>query len=177
MTAPIRPQGAAPKGNADLAGFALMSRIPSWLSALPRRLWNKPKDGFIYSANFPTLGAAGSATATQSVQVQIASDSDFIIQSLLRIATDVTTGTFFDRVPVNVLLTDGATGRQLMDNAVHVEALCGDAQNPGWTPFPKRMGSASTLNVQVTNLGTNTLNLRLYFAGFKVFGGMADEEK
>lgn len=171
------PTGSVPQGNGSIAGFAMMARVPTWLSALPRSLWAKPKDAFIYSANFPTLGAAGSATATQSLPVQIQSDSDFIIQSIQRIATDSATGnTFFDRVPVTILLTDTGAGRQLFDGPVHIEALAGDGQNNGWDPFPKRMGASSSLNVQVTNLGSVGLNLRVYFAGFKIFGNMADEQ-
>ena len=176
MTAPRVPEGSAPQGNAALAAIAMLSRVPSWLSSLPKRLWAKPKDGFLYSVTFPNLTAAGTANATQSLPVQIQSDSDFIIQSLLRVATDAATGrTFFDRVPVTVLLTDTGAGRTLSDGPVHIEAYMGDAQNPGWAPFPKRMGAASSLNVQATNIGNVALNLRLYFAGFKVFGNFPDE--
>lgn len=176
MTSAARPEGSAVPQPQGLAGFAMMGRVPSWLSALPRSLWAKPKDGFLYSVTFANLTAAGTANATQSLPVQIQSDSDFVIQSLLRVGTDAATGlTFFDRVPATLLLTDTGSGRALSDAPVHIEAYCGDAQNPGWNPFPKRMGSASTLNVQATNLGTVALTLRIYFAGFKVFGNYPDE--
>ncbi len=177
MGNPVRPEGSAAQGSGQAtAGAAMMGRIPSWLSALPRNLWNKPKDGFVYTANFPALTAAGTPTASQNFSIQIQSDSDFIIQSMTRICTDAATGLiFFDRAPVLIQLADTGSGRSLSDAPLHIEAYMGDGQNPGWVPFPKRMGAASNLNVTVTNLGTVSLNLRLGFHGFKVFGNYPDE--
>jgi hypothetical protein len=176
MSNPVRPEGSVAQGASATAGAAMMGRIPSWLSALPRSLWAKPKDGFVYTANFPNLTAVGTPNATQQFSIQIQSDSDFIILSMTRIATDNATGlVFFDRVPALIQLTDTGSGRALSDAPLHIEAYMGDGQNPGWAPFPKRMGAASNLNVSVTNIGNVALNLRLGFHGFKVFGNYPDE--
>ena len=137
-----------------------------FLGLLPVEMWDKQKDYFIYSIEFLPLAASGSATA----QVNIQSDSHFLIELITGVVTDVTNATFLANVPELVNLTDSGSGRNFFDKPVHWNNLFGTAQLPGVLPFPKIINAGSTLTVGLTNLEATARNVRISFIGFKVFG-------
>ena len=145
----------------------ILPSLNPFLGLLPKDLWNRVKDFFIYSVEF--LPLAASETLTTDIAIQ--ADSDFLIMAGVRTVTDTANTTLQTFVPQTVLITDSGSGRQLMDRAVHIENLFGTAQLPAIWPYPKLIRASSTLSTRLTNLdGANARNVRLSYLGFKIFG-------
>lgn len=134
-------------------------------------------DEFTYSAPFvgtTAVGASGTATATQTVSVQINSDADFIVQDWNITAFDNGAPPVIVANP-NLLttVTRGGAGRELMNNAQHVLNLFGGYQQnrvPGKKPLPGLWSMMLTVNVQLVNLSTTIFGrIDVAFTGFKVF--------
>ncbi|MGH7166468.1 MAG: hypothetical protein ACREIS_13195 [Nitrospiraceae bacterium] len=163
--------------NASAVGRSAQGPIPvlamsPFYGWLPRSLWRKVKDFFVYSSDFIPLAAGG--TATQDIAVQ--ADSDFVIIAGVRVYTttgDVAiAGDFF---PALVTIRDSGSGRQLMDRPVHAQNLFGTAQLPAYWPFPKLIRASSTVSTTLQNLEATARNIRISYWGFKVFPVLAEE--
>lgn len=133
---------------------------------IPRKLWRKAKDFFIYSAEFLPLAAGGTLTVETAIQ----SDSDFLAVAGCRVVSDTANTTFFATVPQLITIVDAGSGRQLMDRAQHIDNLLGTAQLPSYFPMPKIFRANGTISTTLQNLdGANARNVRISYLGFKVF--------
>ncbi len=139
--------------------------ISPFLGWLPRALWRRAKDFFVYTAEFLPL----SASATQTFEIAIQADSDFVIVAGVRVVTTTDNLTVQTFVPELVRILDTGSGRELTDRAVHIENWFGTAQLPAYWPYPKVIRASSTLQTTLQNLEANDRNARLSYLGFKVF--------
>ena len=158
--------GRAMQVSEQLIGRLLPLLNPFW-GMLPRRLWAKTKDFFIYGTQFVPL-AASAVAANQEIQIQ--SDSHFVIMAAVGTVTDVAnTAAVGPPVPQTVRLFDTGSGRELQNHDVHFDNMFGDAQLPAYWTYPKLIKAASTFRVELTNLEATARNVRLDFWGFKIF--------
>lgn len=132
---------------------------------LPPRMRERARDFFGYTIDFVPLGA--SATTIQEVNIQ--SDSDFIVGAAVAVVTDTANTTRLGFVPQLVQLFSAGSGRNLFSNATHFENVFGTAQEPAIWPIPKLLAAGSTFSAQLQNLEATARNVRLCFLGFKVF--------
>lgn len=132
-------------------------------------------DEFTYSAAWLTgTTTALGASATQDVQIQINSDSDFIAQEY-----NLTAWTALDTILVSpdylITLIRSGSGRELMNQAQPVSNICGNYRSAS-ASFPGRMPIASLyqgnlmVTVRLQNRTVTAAN-RVDFSmrGFKVF--------
>lgn len=132
---------------------------------------------FYYSANWE--GALGlGASATQAVQVQIDSSSDFIVQMMnLTALTDANT---YDQDPDLLLqMVVAGSGRQIMQSPQHVANVTGYYRGiadimgfPAALPFPRLIQANSTLTCTLQNRSTVDFSgglIQLTLVGFKIF--------
>lgn len=145
----------------------LASPFVGWL---PRSLWGRQKDPFIYSADFTGNDVLNFGT-TRTVNISIQADSDFLIVAGVRRITSTDHLTDVAFVAATVRITDQGSGRDLMDRAVHIENLFGTAQLPMYWPLPKLVEANSTMSTTIVSLET-ALNrvVRVSYYGFKIFG-------
>lgn len=124
------------------------------------------RDPFSYNAIFASIAPGISA----NYNINIQQDADFLIQATMAEARN-TTGAVLVAVPnAVVLITDGGSGRQLMDTDVPIGNLFGNGQFPFVWPQPKVIAARSTLVIRVTNNdATLTMSFKLTFAGVKLF--------
>lgn len=140
--------------------------VNPFLGLLPAQYWDKVKDFFAYETDFLGMGPS----ATQTLPEQIQGDSDFLFVALNRVVTAVDNVTVKTFAPFTLQIADAGSGRNLGDQAIHLENIAGTAQLPGILPFPKIIRQASTLSLTLTNLDTvNSYNVRLTLLGFKIF--------
>lgn len=140
---------------------------PFW-GMLPRRLWRATKDYFVYSTTVEPL-AAGQAVTNQ---IQIQADSHFMIIQINRDVRGANEDTIVANPAFTIQLFDSGSGRNLFDQAQHVENVVGTGQLPGYSSFPKILKASSTLSVLFTSLSANNQTVRLSFVGFKIFLNM-----
>lgn len=129
----------------------------------------RPTQAFDYMADFvgTTVLTAG---GTVNVNVQIQSDSDFLITSAALLASDTAQTTFLPILPALVLLTDTGSGRQIMNTAEHVANYFGTGQLVRVLDRPYFITAAATLAVQLQNLdAVNARVARIAFHGAKIF--------
>lgn len=136
-----------------------------FLGWLPRKLWRRAKDFFVYSAEFLPLPASETATFETAIQA----DSDFLAVAVTRVVTDVANLVFSVDVPELVTIFDAGSGRNLMDRAIHIDNLMGTARLPSYWPMPKIFRANSTITTTVQNLEAVARNVRIAYLGFKVF--------
>ena len=118
-------------------------------------------------------------TATNAVDsFTTQNDSDLIITKTTYFCHTVTTSAPTESTRVipwaTVLMTDTASGRQLMDEATMLTALFGTGELPFIWPEPYKISNNSTFSVTVANITTGageTYNIRLQFHGIKLFYG------
>lgn len=132
---------------------------------LPPRMRERARDFFGYTIDFVPLGV--NATTIQEVNIQ--SDSDFIIGAAVATVTDTANTTRLGFVPQLVQLFSAGSGRNLFSGATHFENVFGTAQQPAIWPIPKLLSAGSTFSAQLQNLEATARNVRLTFLGFKVF--------
>lgn len=127
-------------------------------------------------ASFYTHQAAFSGlapAASDSKEIKIDSDSDFVVVKLAYFADIAAAGqTDSSRVIplVNVLITDSASDSQLMKAPVPVPNIFGTGQIPFILPAPHVFRASGTISVAVTNFdAANTYNLTLSLIGYKKF--------
>lgn len=132
-------------------------------------------DEFTYSASWiaGTTTALG-ASATQDVQIQINSDSDFIAQMY-----NLTAFTALDTLLVSpdylITIIRSGSGRELLNQAVPVSNFCGNYRSasacyPGYNPISSLYQGNLTVTIRLTNRTVTAAN-RVDFSmrGFKVF--------
>jgi hypothetical protein len=141
---------------------------PFW-SNLDPKIWDLPKDYFSYGVTFDSIAAG--ATTTEEFQVQ--SDSHFMILAATLTAVDpATPGTVFDPADLLCRITDAGSGREVMNQQVHVRNLFGDGELPAYWPYPKIIKRSSTVVVELENLeAAQALRVFVDFLGFKLFRG------
>lgn len=155
--------GQARRAASPVAG---VGAVNPFYGFLPRQLWRKQKDFFVYSTSF--LPIALSATVSQLIAIE--ADSDFLITSMTYTAQDNALLTTFIRPWAGLItLRDTGSGRNFFNEAQHIENIVGDAELPSFV-FPKLIRASSTLEVTLTNqdaiLG---IQVRVAFLGFKIF--------
>lgn len=128
---------------------------------------------FTYSAAFITgTPTALGATSSTEVQIQINGDSDFVMQEF-NFTAETAAGTFLASADYLILLVVSGSGRQLMNQAQHIENLFGNfqsANNPHYLPMPKLIQASNVLSVTLTNRTAVAANrVDVAFIGFKVF--------
>lgn len=129
------------------------------------------KDFFVYQISFTSAIAAG-AQATSNVTLD--ADADFLWQkftSYAQVGSDGQTESARVVPGLSIIITDQASGRQLMNQAIPLPALIGTGPLPFILPTPKIFQSRGTISVQVQNLTDNTSYSQLYlaFVGTKLF--------
>jgi hypothetical protein len=145
-----------------LAGPSLTSPFHGWI---PRALWRRLKDFFIYGVDF--LPLALSATATRDIAIQ--ADSDFLIVAGVRLYSTNVDGPITTPSIATVQIVDSGSGRSLFNQPQHVDNVFGTAQLPAYWPMPKLVRMSSTLSTTLSNLEAVARNYRLAYWGFKVF--------
>jgi hypothetical protein len=142
-----------------------------WMQILPRELWRKRKDGFVFHLDFTPLAANGNAT----LPLNVSADADFVIIFGTRIVTAVDNVTFIANVPELVTIVDTGAGRALSSSPVHIDEWFGTGQLPAYWAYPKFLRANSSLSVTLSSLEAVARNVRLSFHGFKVFNFNEDE--
>lgn len=151
-------------GRAAPAAGGVAAPFLSWL---PRELWNRSKDFFVYSAQFLPLPAGSTSTFETPIQA----DSYFLLVDVARVVTqaaDETAAIAFPPLLITILST--ASGRNLMDRAQHLENIAGTGQLPNYWPMSKLFEPNTSISTTLQNLdGANAFNVRISYLGFKVF--------
>lgn len=143
-----------------------ITRVPSpFLGLIPRELWSRLKDFFVYTANFIPLAAS----STQTVNISIQNDSDFLIIYGVGTVTTTDESARLTYIPQLVQLRDSGSGRELFDQATHYHNIYGTAEEPAYWSFPKLLRAGSTFSVTHQNLEAVDRRVRVAFCGFKVF--------
>ncbi len=129
------------------------------------------KDFFVYQIPFTSALAPG---AQAQSNVTLDADADFLWQKFTGYAAVGSDGqTASARVVpgVSIIITDSASGRQLMNGAVPLGAIMGTGELPFIMPTPKIFQSRGTITVQLQNLTDNTTYSQIYldFVGTKLF--------
>ena len=155
--------------RASMTSPAITPALNPFFGLLPQELWDKAKDFFIYAADWLPL----SASETETQDIAIESDSDFLIVAGNIAAYEASTPeTVIDDRPFTATIFDNGSGRRAMNRPVHVDNFYGDGRLPGYWPFPKLIPRASTLSTTLTNLDTATdYIVKVAYMGFKIFGG------
>lgn len=135
------------------------------LGWLPPNEWATVKDFYGYSAVFNPLAALG----TQSQNISIQSDTNFIILFATLVATDAAETTQLAFAPALCELRDASSGATLTQQPVHVESLFGTAAQPGIFAVPKVMKANSSLIVTLQNLENQARVYRINFFGFRSY--------
>lgn len=128
---------------------------------------------FTYSAVWLTgTGSALGANGTTDVQIQINSDSDFVVQEMEFLSWSAA-GTIIALPDYLLSLTVAGSGRQLQNQAQAVRLLAGSyatSDNPCKLPFPRILQMNNTLTCTLVNrTGTAANRAELALRGFKVF--------
>lgn len=127
------------------------------------------RDAFTYEVDVAAIAGASSA----NVSFTIAADSNFLWQQASYMA-DIAAAIETDATRVIPLVTctiqDGSSGRQLMNSAVPINSIFGNAGLPFILPTPRFFRAQTTVNISLTNYTTaTTYGLRLSFIGTKFF--------
>lgn len=123
-------------------------------------------DPFFITAQFPV--ATFIVGATIPINITINADSDYIIRNSMLVAYTAAPA-FVVNPNYTCTIFDTGSGRNLQDQAVHVNAIFGNGQFPYVWPEPKQIKAASVLTVTLTNADTAAANVFVTFGGFKVF--------
>lgn len=110
---------------------------------------------FDYTTGLVTI----SANQTASVNISINIDAHFLIRKI----TGTRDGTAL------ITVKDGATDRQWMNTAVHINNFAGSAHFPNILPAPRFIYKGSVINVTIQDLSGASNNIRLNFHGEKLF--------
>jgi hypothetical protein len=130
-------------------------------------------ESFTYSSQWLT-GTASALGASASVdqQIQVNSDSDFVMQEI-----NLDAWTALDTIIVNpdylLNIVMAGSGRQIFDRPQGVVSFTGSFQQnkvPGKMPFPRIITANSTITNSLQNRTVTAANrVELVFRGFKVF--------
>lgn len=148
---------------------------PPWsvLALLPRPFWPWLKNYKGYSNSQVPLAASGVST----VNIQIDTDAWFVMLACTCIFTDTNNTTRVAFAPATVQIYDTSAGMNLFAQAVMVDEIFGDAQNPGYMAFPYIWKPGGTIQTTFTNLDTtNARNVRFTYHGFKANPQLAEDD-
>jgi hypothetical protein len=129
------------------------------------------KDFYVYVEDFTTLTNGTSQTGNVNIQA----DSDFVIQKLTYVALDDLTTSLAAAtaiVPlVTMQITDSGSGRTFFEAATLISGIFGNGELPFILPTPKLVPARSTLTVTLSNISTSIdySRISVYFIGYKVF--------
>lgn len=104
-----------------------------------------------------TLSPGADATISGTLSVNI--DSHFLIRRI--------TGTRLGAALITV--KDGATDRQWMNTATHIDNFMGNAQFPNIMPAPRFVWRGSVINISVQDLSGSANTIRITFSGEKLY--------
>jgi hypothetical protein len=127
---------------------------------------------FFHTHNF--LPAVANTVTTTQFTVQ--SDSAFAIFSITAVFSDTAdafVANLSDRpqlAPFLLSLNDSGSGRNLMDVETHINNIAGTGREQSLLPVPYILDPASTLQGGLRNLSAVNRNVRITYAGVKVFG-------
>lgn len=120
-----------------------------------------------YTYSTEHLSVSAGASDTQNLRIQ--ADSQFKIQKL-SIIVDDDNDSIVAPANATILLKDTSSGRDLMNQEIHVGALFGDGELPFIMPTPKILPSQSILTVKFTNIDSSaTYNAYVNFIGQKIY--------
>lgn len=138
-----------------------------WLGFLPRQLWRRQKDFFIYTADFLPLAAG----LTLTVETSIQSDSDFAAIAATRVIDNNAAPPVIQATaPILIRVEDGGSGRLIFDRQQHIDNFLGTVQLPHYLEYPKVFAASSTILTTLENQNAaQAFNVRVAYLGFKVF--------
>lgn len=149
----------------NLPGYEVLSRMTD------QELQNVfgVRDFFAYELDFASVAAAGTASASFTVQT----DSNFLWQYGCFFA-DIAGAVQTDSSRVIPLITatiqDQSSGRNLTSAAVPIASLFGNGSLPFLLPTPRFFRAATQVTVAITNFSAATAYvLKLQFIGTKFF--------
>lgn len=127
------------------------------------------KDFYVYQENFNGLAPGASQTGNINIQA----DSDFVVQKLTYFATIADAAQTADTrvIPlISLQITDAGSGRNLFEEAVSVPAIFGTGELPFILPTPKLFSARSTITINISNFdAAATYRINLSFIGYKIF--------
>lgn len=127
------------------------------------------RDPFFYTAERLPLAA----NASESFQIQIQADSDFLLAELTGVVKDLDANeTAIVNPAILIEILSSASGRILMDRAVAWSALVGTAERPYILPAPKTFPANSQITINFTNQTAATKRVRLTLHGYKLFANV-----
>lgn len=143
--------------------------LPTYGPNNPRGRAQLTSDFFIYLANFGNMAAA----AAVPLQIQTDADSTFVwvMASVFGfVHGDTAPFTNNIQIPINVLITDGGSSRNLFSAAVPITSFAGDGRQPFILPQPRRFAPHSTINLSAVNNGADQYDqVQLSLIGYKVW--------
>lgn len=143
---------------------------------LLERLYDKERAGditldfFVYSTSFASMATAANTTNSISIQA----DSDFVIR-YINVTATVAGQYVISNPPLLISFYDTGSGRNLQDNPILVQNLCGGSFSPGGSlpgilPEPKLIVASSSIQVTINNISNYLLTrCDVALVGFKVF--------
>lgn len=127
------------------------------------------KDFFAYQENFSSIAAGASQTGNVNVQA----DSDFLLQKLTFFADiggGVQTANSKVLPLVNIQITDTGSGRQVFEQAIPIASIFGSGDLPFILPTPKLFAARSTITILISNFSAGTTyNIYATLIGQKIF--------
>lgn len=166
------PNGpATTRDIADLARFIAGGNFPWWM--VPE-VAGQAVDPFIYALEVLPLGANGTANG----KITVESDSAFYLVAQTAVATEPDDpSTIIAQPPVMVNIKDAGAGRLLSSQSVHLLNQFGTAQLPYFHAIPRLWAPASSITVELQNLGSVAIDLRLAFHGIKIYNFTASPRR
>jgi hypothetical protein len=104
--------------------------------------------------------------------VNITQEADFVLQKIMQVTYDATTGVPDANPSWEAQIYDGSTDRALQNAPIHVSNLAGTAQRPLIVPKNRLFRRNSTIRADFTQIedpGANDQIIQLNFLGYKVF--------
>lgn len=173
------------RGFGDASAISVSSpAVPSGVFAPSQpegfQIPDMPCDWYSYPLTFVNLAAATTrytvpgVPQTQQLQIDAASDFYWTALSMVSEAGTNTTPLNYGTVIVpivSILINDGGSNRNLMQNPVPLGTVAGDGRWPHYLQHPRLFKKNSTIQVTLANLdATNAYNISLNFEGFKQYG-------
>lgn len=138
---------------------------------LPPEYWERPKDFFVYSAEWNVLGASASGDPRA---IAIQNDSDFLVLSISIVEATTAAGTAEQTyIPVLLRIFDSASGAAWFDSPVHAQNIAGrlgvQGTGPHFLAVPRLVAAGAQVTVEATNLEATARRLWLSFHGTKIY--------
>lgn len=132
---------------------------------------NSVQEFFVYTANFGQI----LADSNNTVQINIESDSQFVVQKLTFFVTGTDLSisqTDSTRIIPNltIQIVDTGSGRNLQNDAIPLSSIAGEGDLPHILSTPKTFKANSIITTNLTNFGTDPYeNVFVNYIGKKVF--------